>query len=75
MVYLVDDDALVAQDISAILEQADYRVRHFITLDEFTAACAKKHPDVILMDMLFDGSLKNKSELRRVLNQIGYEAV
>ena len=56
MVYLVDDDALVAQDISAILEQADYRVRHFITLDEFTAACAKKHPDVILMDMLFDGS-------------------
>ena len=26
-------------------------------------------------DMLFDGSLKNKSELKRVLNQIGYEAV
>ena len=55
MVYLVEDDELVARDISASLEQADYRVQHFTGLEDFTVACAEKHPDVILMDMLFDG--------------------
>jgi len=56
MVYLVEDDELVARDISASLEQADYRVQHFTGLEDFTAACAERNPDVILMDMLFDGS-------------------
>ncbi|MCK4704714.1 MAG: PAS domain-containing protein, partial [Gammaproteobacteria bacterium] len=56
MVYLVEDDTLVARDISASLELAGYRVLHFINLDDFTEGCAKNHPDAILMDMLFDGS-------------------
>ncbi|MDH5388092.1 MAG: response regulator [Gammaproteobacteria bacterium] len=55
LVYLVEDDVLVAESISNGLENAGYSVLHFSNPMDFTLACAKRDPDVVLMDMMFDG--------------------
>ena len=56
MVCLVEDDVLVAKDISVCLENEGYRVRHFTMPEDFESACADIQPDAVLMDMVFDGS-------------------
>lgn len=53
LLYLVEDDELLAKDLLTKLEHADYRVQHFVELSDFEAAFAKEMPVVILMDVVF----------------------
>jgi len=68
-IYLVEDDPLVARDISACLEKANYQVEHFLTLSDFEAACTDIQPDAVLMDMMFEGSEVDGSQLVKDLDQ------
>ncbi|MDH5436569.1 MAG: PAS domain-containing protein, partial [Gammaproteobacteria bacterium] len=54
LVYLAEDDELLAADLITKLEQAEYDVRHFVTLNDFEAACLKEIPAAVIMDIVFD---------------------
>ncbi len=56
LIYLAEDDELLAKSLITKLEHAGYRVQHYIKLCDFEAACKKEMPAVILMDMVFKGS-------------------
>lgn len=56
LIYLAEDDELLAADLVVKLEQADYRVRHFVELSAFEAACQKEMPVAIIMDIVFSES-------------------
>jgi PAS domain S-box-containing protein len=56
LIYLAEDDELLAVDLIANLEQAGYRVRHFTCLETFEAACGEEQPAAIIMDMVFPES-------------------
>ncbi|MDH5437132.1 MAG: response regulator, partial [Gammaproteobacteria bacterium] len=54
LIYLAEDDELLAADLITKLEQADYHVRHFARLSDFEAACLKEVPAAVIMDIVFD---------------------
>ncbi|MFC1589014.1 response regulator [Pseudomonadota bacterium] len=56
LVCVVEDDALVAEDIKTHLEKTGYRVKHFSNPEDFIKSCEGDRPDTVLMDMLFDNS-------------------
>ena len=56
LVYLVEDDLLVARDIINSLKKSGYQVRHFARPEGFDEVCTELQPDAILMDMLFEQS-------------------
>ncbi len=56
LIYLVQDDPLQAAHLSQALKEDGYRVRIFLGLEQFRAACAAtdaERPAAILMDMPF----------------------
>ncbi|MCK5001569.1 MAG: response regulator [Gammaproteobacteria bacterium] len=56
LVYVVDDDALFSEGIKIHLEKVGYRVKHFLSTEDFSEACNNECPDAVLMDVLFDNS-------------------
>lgn len=55
IICLVEDDVLVARDITIYLEKANYQVEHFLSHKEFEDVCTDIQPDAVLMDMMFEG--------------------
>lgn len=53
LIYLVDDDELLAEDLAAQLMQADYDVKCFTQLEDFVDAISEQIPAAILMDITF----------------------
>lgn len=55
LIFLVDDDVLLVQELTIRLEKADFQVRCFTCLQEFAHACEddRQTPAVIIMDMVF----------------------
>jgi PAS domain S-box-containing protein len=53
LVYLVEDDELLAKDLTIKLGQADYRVQHFAKLNDFEVAIEEQMPAAILMSIVF----------------------
>lgn len=54
LIYLVDDDVMLSEELRTIIEDIGYEVRQFATLSEFQLACDDpKPPGVIMMDMVF----------------------
>jgi len=72
LIYLAEDDELLATDLAVQLTQADYRVQHFKALNDFEAACKQELPAIIIMDIVFKdgdsaganiiGKLKDKAD-------------
>lgn len=56
LIYLVDDDELLAADLITKLELADFNVKYFINASDFEAACEIEMPVAIIMDMIFGES-------------------
>ncbi|MDH5445517.1 MAG: response regulator [Gammaproteobacteria bacterium] len=55
LVYLVEDDEALAQQIIGILSRIGYQVEHFVKVQDFLVQCsANGRPGVIIMDMLFE---------------------
>ncbi|MDH5518214.1 MAG: response regulator [Gammaproteobacteria bacterium] len=63
LIYLAEDDELLAADLQLKLERAGYRVRHFIALDSFAAAYHEQMPDAIIMDIVFEESELTGAEI------------
>ncbi len=53
LIYLAEDDELLAADLLVKLEAAGYRLRHFTELSDFAVACEKEIPQLIIMDTVF----------------------
>ena len=56
LIYLVDDDELLAADLITKLESFDYKVKYFASIFDFEAACKIEMPIAIIMDMIFSNS-------------------
>ena len=53
LVYLVEDDALLAESIINQLERDDFLVKHFLDIASFTTEYSKKIPAAVVMDVMF----------------------
>ena len=56
LIYLVDDDELLAADLITKLERLDYKVKYFSSVFDFESACKIEMPVAIIMDMIFSNS-------------------
>ncbi|MDH5259349.1 MAG: response regulator, partial [Gammaproteobacteria bacterium] len=52
LVYLVEDDTLLAAEITEHLVAADYDVKHFEGIADFEQACDQNIPAAVIMDMV-----------------------
>ena len=52
LVHLVEDDESLAADLIAEVEHAGYRVRRFVELNDFEAACEKEAPAAVIIDLV-----------------------
>jgi len=53
LIYLAENDELLATNIINQLEQDDFVVKHFLDLDTFAEAFSDEMPDAIIMDDIF----------------------
>ncbi len=53
LVYLAEEDKILAKDLVINLKQAGYQVQHFAELSDFEAACEKEIPIAFIMDIVF----------------------
>lgn len=56
LVYIVEDDELVGKTLVEELAAVDYDTHWFRTPEEFKKACEQWVPEVVVMDMVFDGT-------------------
>jgi len=54
-VYLVDDDAIVRESVSLLLETAGFKVECHASAEEFLAVWHPERPGCLLLDMLMPG--------------------
>lgn len=54
LVYLAEDDELLARNLVIELERAGYHVRHFSELASFEKAFEQEIPAAVLMDVIFE---------------------
>lgn len=67
LIYLAEDDELLAADVTINLENAGYIVRHFTTLSEFEKGLKKETPVAIIMDIIFkDGDFAGADIIKKL---------
>ena len=72
LLYLVEDDPLIAETITSHLESVGYQIRHFEQVTAFEAACAEEMPAAIIMDMVHaDKTEEGANALRRLQKNHG----
>lgn len=54
VIYLMEEDEILAADLVIQLQQANFAVQHFSGLNRLVAAFAEKIPSVVIMDIMFD---------------------
>lgn len=60
--WLVEDDALLGQELAHVLGQFGYPTRLFTRIDEVEQAAALARPDALIMDVLFPAEGLNATE-------------
>ncbi|MCW8901168.1 MAG: response regulator [Gammaproteobacteria bacterium] len=71
LIYLAEDDELLAQELVTKLGKTGFVIKHFADLDSFSAAVERELPSAVIMDIMFkegdiagvDKILKLKQEL------------
>ncbi|MDH5656431.1 MAG: response regulator, partial [Spirochaetia bacterium] len=53
LIYIVEDDELLAKEITSHLKAEDYKIKTFSNLADFEESCLQENPAAILMDMVF----------------------
>jgi len=53
LVYLVEDDALLAQQLINHISEAGYEIQHYLNTQTFLTAFKNRPPAIIIMDMVF----------------------
>ena len=70
LIYLADDDELVANDLIAKLERDDFEVKYFSSLNAFENAIKEKMPSAIIMDVMFkEGDIAGIDSIIKLRNQ------
>jgi diguanylate cyclase (GGDEF)-like protein len=73
-IWLVEDDASLAEQLRRQLESFGYTVRHFMQIGDAEAAAHTQRPDMLIMDILFPQQGENATEvlaLRPTLRALG----
>ncbi|MCP8897842.1 diguanylate cyclase [Gilvimarinus xylanilyticus] len=55
LIYLVEDDTSLAEELSATLNSFGYRVRHFTSPSTAEPAIVERRPDFLIVDVMFAG--------------------
>ena len=67
LIYLVEDDELLAADLVVQLEEDDFRVEYFSELDSFETAFSKEVPAAVIMGIVFqEGSVAGSEVISRL---------
>jgi len=53
LIYLVEDDELLSEDLSTQLKHSGFEVKILPSLTSFTSELSKDHPSAIIMDVMF----------------------
>jgi len=53
LIYLAEDDLLLAKELITQLEHDNFEVKHFSALNDFAKAISEKMPSAIIMDVMF----------------------
>lgn len=70
LIYLAEDDELLANELRIQLESDDFIVKHFSDLTSFTKAFADKVPSAIIMDVMFkEGSIAGTDAIANLKNE------
>lgn len=71
LIYLVEDDELLAADLVARLEKEKFRVRHFISPKHLEVEFEKEFPSVIIMDIVFkDGNVAGAEGISKLKQKV-----
>ncbi|MCW8924020.1 MAG: response regulator [Gammaproteobacteria bacterium] len=68
LICLIEDNSQIAQAVMAFLEKAGYRVQHFVKPEDFAAVRDEIMPDMILMDLMLEGSDEDGVDCITALN-------
>lgn len=67
LIYLAEDDELLAADVKINLEKSGYIVRHFTKLSDFEKGFEKETPVAIVMDIIFqDGDFAGADIIKKL---------
>ncbi len=55
VVFVVDDEVVIAQTLAIILNQAGFKANAFDSPDKAIAACAEAAPDLLISDVMMPG--------------------
>lgn len=71
IIYVVDDDAIVRQYLTRVLQSAGHIVKNFSSGEDFLAGATPKNPGCVLLDHHQGGLLDGSAVLSRV-NSLGW---
>ncbi len=67
LIYITEDDELLAIDLATKLEHVDYKVQCFSEINDFENACEKEMPSAIIMDLMFkEGEIAGAEVISRL---------
>ena len=70
LIYLAEDDELVAAELITQLEHDDFVVKHFTDLNDFANAFSDKIPSAIIMDVMFkEGDIAGADAIAKLKNK------
>ncbi|MDH5600538.1 MAG: response regulator, partial [Gammaproteobacteria bacterium] len=70
LIFLAEDDELVAREIIKELEDSGFEVKHFLELDNFIEAFRTEIPAAIIMDIIFeDGDIAGVNKIFQLRGQ------
>lgn len=65
-IWLVEDDALLGQELARLLTQFGYDLQLFTRIDSAECAAANDRPDLLIMDVMFTAENLNATEVLKV---------
>lgn len=67
LIYLAEDDELLAEDLRTQLEYDNFTVKHFSALDDFVSAFYQARPSAVVMDIMFkEGSIAGADSIEKL---------
>jgi diguanylate cyclase (GGDEF)-like protein len=63
VIWLIEDDEMLGQELVRQLESFNFVVRHFTRIDDAERAAKQEHPDMLIMDVMFEAEGVNSTEV------------
>ena len=73
LIYLAEDNELLAEELIVQLQDNGFIVKHFIELDSFAEAFTKEIPSAIIMDIVFEeGDVAGADKISELKKQLDF---